>query len=147
MKNAFVLAILACGVLLQHAAGAEEKTAAKGEVALHGYCPVAYFAMGRPIKGNPDLTVKYDGQIFRLANDKAYAMFEGDPAKFAPKYHGYCATALAMGKKMESDPKLFTVYDKELYLFSSSDAKAMFEKDQDGSVTKADKEWAQESTE
>ncbi|MGB2959940.1 MAG: YHS domain-containing (seleno)protein [Bacteroidota bacterium] len=145
MRKALVLAVLAFGVLLRPAVNAEDKTSAKKDVALQGYCPVAYFAMGKPIEGDPDLTYKYDGQIFNLANEKAFSMFKKDPAKFAPRYHGYCATATAMGKKMESDPQQFLVFDEALYLFSTEEAKVMFEKDEKGFVAKADKMWAQKS--
>ena len=147
MRKALVLAVLAFGVLLRPAAGAEDKKAGKEEVALHGYCPVAYFAMGKPIEGDPDLIYKYDGQTYSLANEKAFAMFKKDPAKFAPRYDGYCATATAMGKEMESDPRQFLVYDEALYLFSTEEARVLFEKDEEGTVEKADKKWAQKSEE
>jgi YHS domain-containing protein len=147
MRKALVLAVLAFGVLLRPAVNAEDKKAAKEDVALHGYCPVAYFAMGKPIEGDPDLTYTYDGQTFSLANEKAFGMFKKDPAKFAPKYHGYCATATAMGKKMVSDPQEFVIYDEALFLFSSEEAKVMFEKDKKGVAAKADKMWAQKSEE
>jgi YHS domain-containing protein len=145
MRKGLVLAVLACGVLLRPAVNAEDKKADKDGVALHGYCPVAYFAMGKPIKGDPDLTYKYDGQTYRLANEKAFSMFKKDPAKFAPRYHGYCATATAMGKELESDPQQFLVFDEALYLFSTEEAKVVFEKDEKGFVAKADKNWAQKS--
>ena len=46
-----------------------------------------------------------------------------------------------MGKKIASDPETFSVHKGVTYLFSSGEAKAMFDKDPDGTVTKADKAW------
>jgi YHS domain-containing protein len=57
-------------------------------------------------------------------------------------YHGYCATAVAMGKKIPSDPEIFSVRDGVTYLFSSAKAKAMFDEDAAATIAKADRSWA-----
>ena len=46
-----------------------------------------------------------------------------------------------MGEKLESDPALFTNEDGVTYLFSSTDAKKMFDAKPDGIVKKADAQW------
>jgi YHS domain-containing protein len=46
-----------------------------------------------------------------------------------------------MGKKIESNPELFTVHEGVTYLFSTAEAKAMFDKDPAASIAKADKNW------
>ena len=53
-------------------------------------------------------------------------MFDA-PGKYVPAYEGFCATAGAPGMKLESDPKLFTVHNGRAYLFSNTEAKAMFD--------------------
>ena len=54
-------------------------------------------------------------------------MFDA-PGKYVPAYEGFCATAVAQGMKLESDPKLFTVlHNGRAYLFSNTEAKAMFD--------------------
>jgi YHS domain-containing protein len=112
------------------------------QAALDGYCPVAYVAMNKAVKGDPDIYMEYGGEHYVFANADAKKMFEADPSKYAVAYDGYCATAISMGKKLESDPTVFSVEDGETYLFSSADAKKMFDSKPDGIIEKADEQWA-----
>jgi YHS domain-containing protein len=117
------------------------------DVALGGYCPVAYAAMGKAVKGDAQLAVEYEGQTYYLANAKAQQMFDKEPQKYVVAYDGLCAAGLAKGMKMEADPTVFVVHDGTTYLFSSEEAKAMFEMDATEMVAMADKNWKMESTE
>ncbi len=112
------------------------------KVALDGYCPVAYQAMNKALKGNPKYSSTYEGKTYQFAAEKAKVMFDKDPAKYLPKYDGYCATAMSMGKKLKSNPKLFTFYKDHTYLFSNKKAKMMFDKNPAMFVEKADKKFA-----
>jgi len=114
----------------------------KKEAALDGYCPVAYAVMHKPLKGNPKFYSIYEGKTYNFADGKAKEMFDGSPKKYIPKYDGYCAAAMSMGKKLKSNPKLFSIYKSNTYLFSTKEAKAMFDKEPDMYVKKADKEFA-----
>jgi len=58
-----------------------------------------------------------------------------------PAYDGLCATAVAQGMKLLSDPTLFTIHNGRAYLFSAAEAKAMFDRDKAGTISKADAEW------
>jgi len=113
----------------------------KKSVALDGYCPVAYHVLKKAVKGKPEFSSKYDGKTYDFVNAKAKMMFEKNPSKFLPKYSGYCATAMSMGKKLKSNPKLFTLYKGNTYLFSTKKAKMMFDKDPAMYSAKADKEF------
>jgi len=64
-----------------------------------------------------------------------------EPAKFTPSYQGYCATAVAQGMKLASSPELFVVEGGKTYLFSTAQAKQMFEMDKKGTIAKADANW------
>jgi YHS domain-containing protein len=110
--------------------------------ALDGYCPVAYVAMNQAVKGDPEISLDYAGKHFVFVNADAKKMFEADPAKYHVAYDGYCATAMSMSKKLESDPTLFTSEGGVTYLFSSAEAKKMFAADPANVVAKADAEWA-----
>lgn len=114
----------------------------KKEVALHQYCPVAYAAMNKAVKGDAKYSSVFKGETYYFVNGEAKKMFDADPAKYLPKYDGYCATALAMGKKIESDPQIFTVYKGTTYLFSNKMAKETFDKDTEMTIKKADKNLA-----
>lgn len=139
------IAPLFAAVVLTVAAGSS--LAAKNEKvastpALHGYCPVAYVAMGKAVKGDARVSVVHEGQRYLFTNADAKKMFAASPGKYEVAYGGWCATAVAMGKKLESDPTLFTVHDGRTFLFSSADAKKAFDEGPDGVVEKADEQWA-----
>lgn len=114
----------------------------KKEVALHQYCPVAYSVMNKAVKGNVKFSSIYKGKTYYFAASDAKKMFDAEPTKYLPKYDGYCATALAMGKKVESDPEIFSVYKGSTYLFSNKMAKEGFDKDPDMTIKDADKNLA-----
>ena len=113
-----------------------------GEAALDGYCPVAYSAMHKAVKGNPKFASEYEGRTYYLANGKAKKMFDQAPQDFAVAYDGLCATGMAHGMKVESDPNLFVVHDGTTYLFSNEEAMAMFTKDATQVIAKADGNWS-----
>lgn len=114
----------------------------KKDVEIGGYCPVAYSAMNQAVKGNPQHKSVHQGKTYHLTNAQAKQMFDASPAKFLPKYDGLCATAVAQGMKVDSDPTLFTVHEGQTYLFSNAEAKAMFDQDKAGFIAKADTSWA-----
>ena len=116
--------------------------AADKEPAIGGYCPVAYVKMGKAVKGDARWSSERDGQTFLFSAAQAKEMFDKSPDQYRVAYHGYCATGVAMGKKIASNPETFSVHKGVTYLFSSAEAKAMFDKDPDGTVSKADRAWA-----
>ena len=112
------------------------------KAALDNYCPVAYAVMNKAVKGNPKYSSEYEGKTYYFADSKAKDMFDANPLKYVPKYDGYCATAMSMGKKLKSNPKLFSVYKSHTYLFSNKKAKMMFDKNPDMFIEKSDKAFA-----
>jgi YHS domain-containing protein len=111
------------------------------DAALDGYCPVAYAAMGKAVKGNPELAVEHEGRTYFMANGKAKKMFSKNPDKYAVAYDGWCATGVAHSMKVRSDPEFFVVRDGKTYLFSNAEAKMMFEKDAAATIAKAGENW------
>lgn len=112
-----------------------------GGPALDGFCPVAYVEMKQAVKGDPRHASVHQGQTYHFANAQAKQMFDNAPATYVPAYDGTCATGVAMGMKLESDPKLFVLHDGKTYLFSDAKAKAMFEEDTAGIIAKANANW------
>lgn len=110
-------------------------------VALGGYCPVAYVVMNQSMKGDPQHKSVHQGKTYYFANADAKKMFDAAPAKYVPAYDGLCATVVAQGMKLKSDPTLFSIHNGRAYLFSNAQAKAMFEKDKSGVIAKADANW------
>ena len=64
-------------------------------------------------------------------------MFDKAPESCVVAYDGWCATGMAHGMKVESDPAIFVVRDGRTYLFSN-EAKAMFTEDAASIVAKTD---------
>jgi len=103
------------------------------------FCPVAYLEMNKATKGEANYSSEYKGKTYYFVMEEAKGMFDADPEKYIPKYDGYCPTGLAMGKKITSDPEIFTVYKGSTYLFSSKMAKDGFDKDPEMIIKGANK--------
>ena len=137
----FAAALIAISAGTVSAASAA-KDAKSSHTALQGYCPVAYVAMNKAVKGDPKISSLVEGHRYQFSNADAKKVFDMDPSKYQVAYDGWCATAVSMGKKVKSDPKLFTVYGGKTYLFSNAEAKKTFDGMPDGVIQKADEQWA-----
>ncbi len=138
------IVLLATAALLAVTAGASfagKPMKHASEPALGGYCPVAYVEVNKAVKGDPKYSVTRAGHTYLFVNADAKKLYVADPAKFTVGYDSWCATAVAMGQKVKSDPTLFTVHGGVTYLFSNADAKKLFDSDPAMYVKKADAEW------
>ncbi|HBE69371.1 MAG TPA: YHS domain-containing protein [Planctomycetaceae bacterium] len=79
-------------------------------VAIGGYDPVAYFANSAKA-GDPLHSFDYEGQTYYFATAENKQLFQEEPAKYAPLYGGYCATAASEGKLFGVDPTNFKITD------------------------------------
>jgi hypothetical protein len=90
----------------------------KGEdLMLLGHDPVAYFTVGKPVRGYPSISAKHDEVTYYFASDANRALFLADPVKYAPQYGGFCADGAAYGVKLGSDPTEFAIHDGRLFIF------------------------------
>ena len=147
------IAVCACGLSAcnQPAALAPQKAPAPAEtrlvnldssgLALQGYDPVAYFQGGKPQKGLSQFSATHEGATYYCASAKNRATFEKDPAKYAPQFGGYCAYGVSAGGLFPVDVNTGTIVEGRLVLNKNTDVAAMFAKDRDGYVAKADKQW------
>lgn len=108
---------------------------------LRGYDPVAYFKQGKAVRGKRSLSSTYNGVTYFFASKANKADFDRNPKKFEPQYGGFCASSMAKGKKVASDPNQFSIYKGKLYVCSSPAAKSEFTKDADAKISRADKNW------
>ncbi len=134
-----ILSLVAAAALVT---GAGALTFAADKLVAGGYCPVAYAKMGQAVKGDPKIKSTVQGREYHFANAGAKKMFDANPAMFPVAFDGYCATGVAMGKKLESNPEIFVVRDGTTYLFSNAEAKAAFEKDPAMTIAKANEKWS-----
>jgi YHS domain-containing protein len=58
-------------------------------LAIKGYDTVAYFTVGKPVKGNKKYEVTWNGAKWRFSTEDNAELFRAAPEKYAPKYGGY----------------------------------------------------------
>lgn len=116
-------------------------------VAIGGYDPVAYFN-GLPTEGVPEFTASHEGATYRFANEANRDTFQSDPARYAPQYGGYCATAMSEGKIFEVDPTNFKITDDRLFLFyrgEAGDTLPDWNADEANRLSNADDHWSKDT--
>ncbi len=86
-------------------------------VALEGYCPVAYFAVNKPVKGIVEHASTHNGVTYYLVSADAKKAFEASPEKYLPAFGGWCAFGMAVQDKFPVDPTNFRIVDGRLMLF------------------------------
>ncbi len=114
-------------------------------LALEGYCPVAYFAVHKPVMGKREFAADYQGVTYYLVNADAKAEFLRTPEKYVPAYGGWCAFGMAIGDKFPVDPTNFKIVDGKLHLFLKNknvDAQQLWNKGKESEhVKKATAHW------
>ncbi len=106
-----------------------------------GYDVVAYFTQGAAVAGDAAITAEHDGATWRFASAENRDAFTADPAKYAPRYGGYCAYAASKGYVAKGDPQAWTVHDGKLYLNYSKQVREIWSQDKPGNIAKADANW------
>jgi YHS domain-containing protein len=114
---------------------------AQTKVMLKGYDPVAYFKQGKAVRGKRSISSTYNGVTYFFASPADKADFDQNPKKFEPQYGGFCANAMAHGRKSDPDPNVFFIYKGKLYVCSTPAAKAEFTNNPDANISTADKNW------
>lgn len=120
----------------------------KDGLAIEGYDPVAYFAEGggKPKQGSKQITLRHRGVLYRFASEEHRELFKQTPARFEPKYGGWCAFAMASKQQVEIEPKSFLVTNGELKLFYKgflNDTRKKWQKEPKVLEPKADAFWKQ----
>lgn len=134
------LAMLAVTVAMP-AFAAEPKHYTKNGLAIGGYDPVAYFTEKKAKKGSPKHSLAWGGVKWRFKSAENKALFEANPAKYAPQYGGFCAYAMASGDRVEISPTAWEIYNGKLYLNYNSLIRIIWNRDKDGYISKANKHW------
>jgi len=85
-------------------------------IAIQGYDTVAYFTVGKPVKGSSEFEVLFDDAKWRFANASHKAMFTADPDRYMPQFGGSCANSMARGVSVPANPELWVIVDGKLYM-------------------------------
>jgi len=110
-------------------------------LALNGYDPVAHCTRGEPTKGDFQITEEHDGAVYRFANEHHRELFRKNPQRYVPRYGGYCAYGVSVGKKFSADPTVWKIVDGRLYLNLDESIAEKFNEDITGHINQADQNW------
>jgi YHS domain-containing protein len=110
-------------------------------LALGGYDAVAYFETGRPTHGVAAIAASYGGARYLFASEAHRKTFLADPQKYVPAFGGFCAVGTSFGEKVDVDPETGKVVKGKLYLNNSPKVAATFDKDQPGTISRAEHNW------
>ncbi|HEX5220352.1 MAG TPA: YHS domain-containing (seleno)protein [Verrucomicrobiae bacterium] len=110
-------------------------------LAIQGYDPVAYFTDNKPVKGNAKFSSEYEGAKYHFASAEHKELFDGNPAKYAPAYGGFCGYAASVGKVRPANPLIWSIVHGQLILQHTKGADQLWKKDVAGNKAKADKYW------
>jgi len=134
---ALVLALLAgCGTRY-----ATVRTDRGEDLMLLGHDPVAYFTLGKPVRGYPALAARHDGVTYYFASEAHRQAFVAQPARYAPQYGAFCADGAAYGVKLGSDPTEFAIRDGRLFIFGDVVGREFWKLRPDWDIEHADRMW------
>ncbi len=108
------------------------------DTAINGYDTVAYFTVGKPVKGQDNLATEWMGAKWKFSSQANLDLFKSNPDKYAPQYGGYCAYGVTQGSLVKVEPEQFTLRDGKLYLNYDADVQAKWRKDPAGYILDAD---------
>lgn len=116
-------------------------TAARAPLGMHGVDPVAFVNLGNRIDGAANHTAVHDGVAYYFSSKETMDTFTADPAGYLPQNGGFCTFGVSVGKKFDGDPQYAAIVDDKLYLFLNEEIFRAFQKDETGTIAKAEENW------
>ncbi|WP_329602147.1 YHS domain-containing (seleno)protein [Sansalvadorimonas verongulae] len=124
------------------AGSSEYYTTFMGNAAVGGFDTVAYFTMGKAVKGKRKYSWEWAGVNWRFVSRDHLEMFKANPEKYAPKYGGHCAWAVSeKGMLYRGSPQHWKIIDGNLYLNHNPSINKRWLKDFQSHIEKADVQW------
>ena len=109
--------------------------------AIGGYDVVSYWSGTGPVEGSADFEVYIDGVTWRFANQGNCEEFLKHLAIYSPRFSGYGAYAIALGKVPRGNPRVWEVYEQKLYFFYSERSRRNWSLARDRYIRMADENW------
>jgi len=116
-------------------------TTAGVPLGLHGIDSVALSTLNAVAEGDATWTVTHDGVAYYFASEASAERFRTNPEGYLPQYGGFCAFAVAKGKKFDGDPMFADIVDGKLYLFVNDAIFQMYLADKESILRKAEETW------
>lgn len=136
-----LLAMAAVGSANEATSTSNGLTAAGGPLAIHGFDAVSYFSGSEPQRGLAEFSTLWNDAVYRFASKKNLRLFIKNPQKYAPRFGGFCAYGVSVGKKFDGDPEVFRIVDDRLYFNLNPEIKTTWEKDLARNIEKAEGQW------
>lgn len=116
-------------------------TTAGVPLGLHGVDAVALATIHDVAEGSSDHTVVVDDVAYYFASAESARTFEAAPERYLPQFGGFCAFAVALGKKFDGDPRYADIVDGKLYLFVNEEIFHKYQKDRTNILRNAERTW------
>lgn len=139
--NKLLIVTIVLFVAARIAAAGQALNVDKEGLALQGYDPVGYFTEHKPIKGDPKYTAAYKGGIYYFVSAVHKKTFEGNPARYAPQFGGFCGYAASINKLAPIEVQYFQVLHGRLVMQHNEKAWKLWHEDVEGNLKKADANW------
>jgi len=117
-------------------------TGGKGDAAIKGYDTVAYFTVGKAVKGKEFISYEHGGATWWFSSEENKQKFILDPEKYMPQYGGYCSYAVSRKTSASIKPDVFNIHEGKLYLNYNKSVQRRWLKDLDRGIKKADNHWS-----
>jgi len=108
---------------------------------LHGVDAVALTTLGAVAEGDAAFIVVQDGNAYYFASQESADRFSANPDRYLPQYGGFCAYAVALGRKFDGDPMFADIFEGKLYLFVNAAVLEIYKQDKQKWLTKAEEMW------
>ena len=110
-------------------------------IAIKGYDPVAYFTMGKAVKGSSKYETKWQDARWRFSSQEHKDLFDNSPDKYAPRFGGFCAGGIALGQRAPINPKAWVIIEGKLYLNYDKKARDDMAASPDATIELANENW------
>ncbi len=94
--------------------------------AIEGMDPVSYFTEPEPLMGTAEFEISWKGVSWFFATEANKEVFRAAPEAYVPQFGGYGLAGVARGYLSSGNPRIYSVYNRRLYLFYSSGNKESF---------------------
>lgn len=107
-------------------------------IAIRGYDTVAYFTLGKPVKGDEKYSVEWNDASWHFSNQEHADLFQAKPESYAPQYGGYCAYGVSQNYLVKIEANQWRIVDGKLYLNYDKSVQKTWLEDVPGYINTAD---------
>jgi YHS domain-containing protein len=112
-----------------------------GGLAIGGYDVVAYFELGKALRGESQYTYQWQDMNWHFSNAAHRDLFAENPTQYAPQFAGYCANGLADAHLIRANPEHWRIIDNKLYLYFSNWGRLQWSFGVGDKIASAEKNW------